>query len=318
MPIFISFTKINSGMYLNYYMKIKTIISLLKETFGEWNKDGASTLAASLAYYTIFSIAPLVIIAIAIAGSIFGEEAARGQIVTQIQSLVGKDGAEVIETAIKNSRQPEANSIASLISIVILLFGASGVFAQLQDALNTIWNVKVKPQKGVLTFLRKRLLSFSAVLGIGFLLLVSLVVSASLSAFTGYLGGFLQNMSILGTVLNFTISFGVITLLFAFMFKYLPDVKITWNDVIIGAVITALLFNIGKFLLGLYLGTGSFSSTYGAAGSLVILLIWVYYSAQILFFGAEFTQVYASRYGSQIVPNKYAERVDRNKQPSSR
>ncbi len=294
-------------------MNFRTIFSLLKETWNEWNKDGASTLAASLAYYTIFSVAPLLIIAIAIAGSIFGEDAARGQIVTQIQGLVGKDGAEVIETAIKNSRQPEANSLASLISIVILLFGASGVFAQLQDALNTIWNVKVKPQKGVVNFIRKRLLSFSAVLGIGFLLLVSLVVSASLAALTNYLGGFIGNMSILAILVNFAISFGVITLLFAFMFKYLPDVKITWNDVAIGAVITALLFNIGKFLLGLYLGTGSFGSTYGAAGSLVIVLIWVYYSAQILFFGAEFTQVYASRYGSQIVPNKYAEVADKDK-----
>lgn len=313
MQIIISFLTIFSRFDNNLYMNFRTIFSLLKETWNEWNKDGASTLAASLAYYTIFSVAPLLIIAIAIAGSIFGEDAARGQIVTQIQGLVGKDGAEVIETAIKNSRQPEANSLASLISIVILLFGASGVFAQLQDALNTIWNVKVKPQKGVVNFIRKRLLSFSAVLGIGFLLLVSLVVSASLAALTNYLGGFIGNMSILAILVNFAISFGVITLLFAFMFKYLPDVKITWNDVAIGAVITALLFNIGKFLLGLYLGTGSFGSTYGAAGSLVIVLIWVYYSAQILFFGAEFTQVYASRYGSQIVPNKYAEVADKDK-----
>jgi membrane protein len=292
-------------------MRVKTIFSLLKETFQEWNNDNASVLAASLAYYTIFSIAPVLIIAIAIAGAIFGEDAARGEIVAQIQGLVGKDGAEVIETAIQNSRQAEARGIASLISIGLLLFGASGVFVQLQDALNQIWNVKPKPEKGAMNFIRKRLLSFSAVLGIGFLLLVSLVISALLAAFSHYLGGFVQDVSVIGQILNFAISFGFIALLFAFMFKYLPDVRITWADVRVGAIITALLFTIGKYALGLYLGTGSLGSTYGAAGSLVVVLIWVYYSAQILFFGAEFTQVYARRYGSMIRPNRYGTLVSK-------
>lgn len=287
-------------------MKPKILFRLLKETFQEWQADKASRLAAALAYYTIFSLAPLLIMAIAIAGSIFGEEAAKGEIVGQIQGLVGREGATVIETAIKNANQPKISSIASLISVGVLLFGASGVFAQLQDALNTIWNVKVKPQRGVMNFIRKRILSFSAVLGIGFLLLVSLVISAALSALNKYMEDLIPGADFLWEILNLAISFGIVTLLFALMYKFLPDVKIKWGDVWIGAMITALLFTIGKFALGLYLGRGSFGSTYGAAGSLIIILAWVYYSAQILFFGAEFTQVYAREYGSQIIPDKHA------------
>lgn len=287
-------------------MNFKTVGALLKETFQEWQEDKTSRLAASLAYYTVFSLAPLLIIAIAIAGAIFGEEAARGEIVGQIQGLVGTEGAQAIQAAIENASQPDVSSVASLLSVIALLFGASGVFAQLQDALNTVWEVKEKPGRGVKGFIRKRVLSFSAVLGIGFLLLVSLVVSAVLSALNSYLSNLLPGIDFFWELLNFAISFGVITLLFALMYKYLPDVKIKWSDVWIGAAITALLFTIGKFLLGLYLGRGSFASTYGAAGSLVIILAWVYYSAQILFFGAEFTQVYARRFGSQIVPDEHA------------
>nr|WP_239005419.1 YihY/virulence factor BrkB family protein [Gloeothece citriformis] len=278
----------------------------MKETFKEWQDDNASRLAASLAYYTIISLAPLLILVIAIAGAVFGEEAARGQIVYQIQGLVGIDGARVIETAIENSNKPEIRNFASLISIGVLLFGASGVFAELQDALNTIWEVKVKPGQGVGTFIRKRILSFSAILGIGFLLLVSLVISAILSAFNSYFSHLIPGLEFIWQIVNFVVSFGVITLLFGFMFKFLPDAKIAWRDVWMGAIITALLFSIGKYALGAYLGGGSFGSTYGAAGSLVVILVWVYYSAQILFFGAEFTQVYAKRYGSKIVPDKHA------------
>ncbi|HBB31146.1 MAG TPA: ribonuclease BN [Cyanobacteria bacterium UBA9273] len=287
-------------------MKPKVIVELLKETVEEWQKDKASNLAAALAYYTIFSLAPLIIIAIAIAGAIFGEEAARGEIVGQIQGLVGTDGAKVIETAIENANQPNTGSIASLISVVVLLFGASGVFAQLQDALNTIWEVQPKPGRAIKGFVRKRVLSFSIVLGIGFLLLVSLIISAALSAVNSYTQDLLPGADVLWWFVNWVISFGIITLLFALMYKFLPDVKISWNDVWIGAIITALLFTLGKFVLGMYLGKGSFGSTYGAAGSLVIVLAWVYYAAQILFFGAEFTQVYARRFGSQIVPDDHA------------
>lgn len=289
-------------------MKPKEILGLLKEGFQEWQDDKASRLAAALAYYTVFSLAPLVIIAIAIAGAVFGAEAARGEIVGQIRGLVGQAGAEVIEAAIENANRPDANGgLASLISVVVLLFGASGVFAELQDSLNTVWDVQPKPGRGVSGFIKKRILSFSMVLGIGFLLMVSLIVSAVLSGLSAYMGHLLPGVNFLWGILNFVISFGVIALLFAMIYKFLPDVKITWNDVWIGAIITALLFTIGKTVLGLYLGQGSFGSTYGAAGSLVIVLAWVYYSAQILFFGAELTQVYASRYGSRIVPNEDAE-----------
>lgn len=295
-------------------MKPKVIIELLKETLQEWQKDKTPQLAAALAYYTVFSLAPLLIIAIAIAGAIFGEEAARGEIVGQIQGLVGEAGATVIQTTIDNADKPGSNGgIASLISVVVLLFGASGVFAQLQDALNTVWEVEAKPGRGIKGFIRKRVLSFSMVLGIGFLLMVSLLLSAVLSGLSNYLSGLIPGLDIFWQLLNIAISFVVITILFAMIYKFLPDVKISWNDVGIGAIITAFLFTIGKFLLGLYLGRGSFASTYGAAGSLVIILAWVYYSAQILFFGAEFTQVYARRYGSKIVPDEHAVPLNRRK-----
>jgi len=287
-------------------VRIKTIISLLRETFTEWNEDKASRLAAALAYYTVFSLAPVLIIAIAIAGAVFGEEAARGEIVTQIQGLVGRDGAKFIETAIEGANKPRAGTIASLISIAVLLFGASGLFAQLQDSLNTIWEVQPKPGRGLIGILRDRFLSFTMVLGVGFLLLVSLVLSAGLSALVNFLGSLLPAIGALLQLANFVLSFAVTTLLFGLIYKVLPDVKIAWSDVWSGAIVTSLLFSIGRFALGLYLGNSSFGSTYGAAGSVVIILVWVYYAAQILFFGAEFTQVYARRYGSRIVPAKNA------------
>lgn len=287
-------------------MKIKQLVKLLKETTREWQKDDCSTLAASLAYYTSVSLAPLLIIFITIVGSVFGEEAAKGEIVSQIEELAGTEGAKVIETAINNANQPNISNWASIISIVIILFGATSVFLQLQNSLNKIWEVTAKPEQGITNFLRKRLLSFTVILALGFLLLVSLIISAILSALNTYLSGLIPGINILWQLLNFLISVAIITLIFALMYKYLPDVKISWQDVTMGAVITALLFTIGKTALGIYLGQGSLGSVYGAAGSLIVILVWVYYSAQILFFGAEFTQVYAKKYGSKIVPNKYA------------
>lgn len=287
-------------------LNFRTIWQILRQTFDEWSEDKASRLAAALAYYTVFSIAPLLVIVIAIAGLIFGEEAARGEIVTQIQGLVGRSSAEVIETAIQNANQPATGSIASIISIVALLFGAIGVFTQLQDALNTIWEVQPKPGRPVKGFIRRNVLSFTMVLGIGFLLLVSLVISAVLAGISTYFSHLVPGFDFLWQVINFLIAFAVTTLLFAMIFKFLPNVHITWGDVWIGALITSLLFSIGRFLLGWYLGNGSFGSTYGAAGSLIIILAWVYYAAQILFFGAEFTQVYARTFGSQIVPDEHA------------
>ncbi|MEH1907259.1 YihY/virulence factor BrkB family protein [Nostoc sp.] len=287
-------------------MNLQAIWKLLQETFKEWSEDKASRLAAALAYYTIFSIAPLLIIVIAIAGSVFGEEAARGQIVGQIQGLVGKDGAAFIQTAIQNANKPQTGAIASIISVVVLLLGATGLFTELQDSLNTIWEVKPKPGRGVTNIIRLRFLSFAMVIGIGFLLLVSLVISTALAALVTYFSNLIPGVDLLWQILNFIVSFAITTFLFGLIFKVLPDVKIAWSDVLIGAMLTSFLFSIGKFLLGQYLGNGSFGSAYGAAGSLVVILAWVNYAAQILFFGAEFTQVYARRYGSGITPTKNA------------
>ncbi len=294
-------------IFLLMQIRIKTIFRLLKEAFSEWQQDKASLLAAALAYYTVFSITPLLVIAIAIAGAVFGQDAAKGEIVEQINGLVGQQGAQAIETALANANQPQLGSIASIISIVVLLIGASGVFAQLQEALNTVWNVKAKPDGGIWQFIRKRLLSFGMVLAIGFLLLVSLILSAILSGISKLEINLIPGLSPLWQLLNVAISFGLISLLFALIYKYLPDVKIRWKDVWVGAIITALLFTLGKFLIGIYLGRGSLGSAYGAAGSLIVFLAWVFYSAQILLFGAELTQVYARKYGRKIRPDSHAQ-----------
>jgi membrane protein len=285
---------------------IKTVWELLKETISDWSQDKASRLAAALAYYTTFSIAPLLVIVIAIVGLIFGREAVQGQIEAQIQGMVGEDSAELIQEMIQGTNNPTSGTIATVIGLATLLFGATGVFAQLQDALNTIWEVEPKPGRGLMGIVIARFTSFTMVLGIGFLLMVSLVVSAGLAALTEFLQGNLSDIAWLAQIVNFIISFGVITLLFAMIYKLLPDVKIAWSDVWIGAAVTALLFTLGKFLIGLYLGHSEVASSYGAAGALIVMLLWVYYSAQILFLGAEFTQVYAKRFGSRIVPAEHA------------
>ncbi len=283
-------------------MRAKFIWNLLRETFTEWQADKVSLWAAALAYYTAFSLAPLLVIAIAIAGAVFGQEAAQGEIVGQIQGLVGKQGAEAIQAMLQNAQRPgSGGAVATAIGIGALLLGASGVFGQLQDALNAIWHVEPKPGRGMKFFIQNRFMSFAMVLVIGFLLLVSLVLSAGLAAFSSIFGHLFPNVAILGQLLNFAISFGVVTLLFALIYKVLPDVKIPWRYLWIGAIVTALLFNIGKFLIGLYLGSSSVSSTYSAAASLGIILLWVYYSAQILLFGAEFTKVYAMKRGSHHI-----------------
>lgn len=284
-------------------IRIKPILKLFKEAFREWQQDKASLWAAALAYYTVFSVTPLLVIAIAIAGAVFGQDTAREELVQQINTLVGEQGAQVLEIALANASQPEIGSLASIISVVVLLLGASGVFAQLQEALNTVWNVKPKKDRSIWQFIHKRLLSFGMVLAIGFLLLASLLISAILSGLSNLETDLLPAWVELGQSLNLVISFSLISLLFALIYKYLPDVKIRWKDVWVGAIITAVLFSFGKFLIGLYLGRSSFGSAYGAAGSLIIFLAWVFYSAQILLFGAEFTQVYARKYGKRIRPD---------------
>ncbi|MFN8498322.1 MAG: YihY/virulence factor BrkB family protein [Anaerolineae bacterium] len=284
-------------------MSVSKIFGLLKDTFSEFSEDKAPRLGASLAYYTVFSLAPLLVIAIGIAGVVFGAQAAQGQIMNAIGGLVGEQGAEGIQAMVAGaSRQPSGGIIATIIGLVALLFGASGVFGALQDSLNTMWEVQPKPGRGILGMIKDRFFSFSMVLGTGFLLLVSLIISAGLSAVGAWLGNALPGGEALWQVINFIVSLAVITVIFALLFKYIPDAKIAWRDVWVGAFITALLFTIGKFAIGLYLGHSAFGSSYGAAGSLLVLLLWVYYSAQILFFGAEFTQVYANQYGSHVAP----------------
>jgi membrane protein len=293
-------------------MRPKSIFSLLKESFQEWKEDEALQLGAALAYYTIFSIAPMLLVVIGVAGLAFGREAVQGQLDNQIQGLVGAQGADAIQTMVANAgRHREGGILATIIAFVTILFGATGVFTQLQTSLNHIWDVKPKPDQGIKGLLRARASAFGMLLGIGFLLLVSLVVSAALSAVGSYMSGLFPGAEMILQALNFVVSFGVITLLFAMMFRFLPDVKIAWRDVWFGAAVTALLFTIGKFLIGLYLGNSSVASVYGAAGSLVIVLLWAYYSSQILFIGAELTQVWARHRGSHIVPDKHAMPADR-------
>ena len=283
------------------------MLNLVKDTFREWREDGANRLAAALAYYTTFSLAPLLVLIIAIAGLAGGREAAQTQTMAQVEDLLGAEGREFVQGMIESASRPSTGWMATLLGAVTLLFGALGVFGELQNSLNTIWEVKPKPAKGPLDaikrFVFRRLLSFTMVLGIGFLLLASLVVSAGVSALGEYIGTRWPMADFWLGLINFTVSFLVITLLFGMIFKFLPEIKIAWKDVWLGAAVTSVLFSLGKFLIGLYLGRSEVGNTFGAAGSLAILLIWIYYSAQILFFGAEFTQVYANRYGSKIVPD---------------
>jgi membrane protein len=277
-----------------------TVATLAKETVIRWTEDKASALAAALAYYALFSLAPLVLIAVAVAGLIFGQQAAEGQLYTQLAALVGDTGAKALQEMVANMHQQQGGGIvATAVGLATLLFGASGVFAQLQDSMNTIWKAKPPTTNGIVEFLRVRLMSFSMVLGIGFLLLVSLVLSAILAAVGGYLGAFLPGGAALGQALNATVSLVVVTALFAMIYKLLPDTPVAWRDVWLGALVTSFLFTLGKFAIGFYLGKASVASSYGAAGSVVILLVWVYYSSLILYFGAEFTHVYSMRHGSR-------------------
>jgi membrane protein len=298
-------------------MNVKAGFDMIKESFKGWKEDGALDLGAALAYYTIFSLAPLLLIVTGVAGLVWGREAVQGQLVSQLQGVVGPQGSQAIQTMIANAGKHGQGLMATIIGVVTILFGATGVFVQLQSAMDRIWNVEPKPGKGIWSFVRTRVLSFGMVLGIGFLLLVSLVVATAVTAFSTWVTGMMPGAKVLIEVLTFLVSFSVITLLFAMIFKVLPDVKIAWRDVWVGAVVTALLFTVGKFLIGLYLAKSSVASTYGAAGSLVVLLLWIYYSSQILFLGAEFTQVYATRYGSQIKPSKHAVPVVRKTEVTS-
>jgi membrane protein len=286
--------------------RVRAAWSVIKETASDWKEDNASGLAAALAYYTLLSIAPLVVLAVAIAGLAFGEEAARGQISEQIGNVVGAQAGQSIESIASNAHAPSAGVLSSIIGVVVLLFGASGVFGELQTSLNTIWEVEPKPGRGIVGVIKDRFFSFTMVIGVAFLLLVSLVLSAAIAGLGTFLEGALPGGEALWMLLNVAISLAIITLLFALIFKVVPDAKIRWHDVWVGAFVTAVLFTIGKLLIGLYLGKSTLTSSYGAAGSLVALVVWVYYTSQIVFLGAEFTQVYARRFGSRIEPSENA------------
>ncbi len=289
-------------------MKRTSVWTLLKDTFRAWNEDKATRLASSTAYYTLFSLAPLLVIAIAIAGFFFSQQTAQQQIVNQITALAGPKVASSIQGMISSSQRNNSDVIATIVGVMLLLLGASGVFSSLQDSLNTIWEVKPDPHRGIRSTIFNRIFSFAMVLVIGFLLLVSLIASWALS----FIGVFFQSLlpagagGVLVQVTNLVVSFAVITLLFALIYKVLPDVHVNWRNIWIGAAFTALLFVIGKELIGLYLSRSSATSVYGAAGSLVVILLWVYYSAMILYFGAEFTQVHAHAAGGEIEPKRGA------------
>lgn len=287
-----------------------SIWTLIKESYKQWSEDKASRLAASLSFYTMLSISPLLVLTVAVAGFVFGTSTAQQQLLDQIRNLVGEQGAQAAQNMLENAAQPNVASVAGIIGLATLLWGASNVFNQLYESMNMIWNVEPKPGQGIVANLMKRGLAFSMVLAIGFLLLVSLVVSAVLAAMGAYFSTLLPGGDLIWQAVNFLVSLGIITLLFALLYKYLPDVRIAWRDIWLGAFVTALLFVIGKELLSFYLGRQSFGSTYGAAGSLVVLLVWVYYSAQIFFFGAEFTQVYATRYGRGMEPSESAQIIN--------
>jgi membrane protein len=290
------------------------IINLVKTTFAAWSDDNIPRLGASLAYYTALSLAPLIIVVLAVAGLAFGRQAVQGELVWQIQDTVGTQGAKVIQDLIKASHEPSSGIIATIVGLLTLFFGASSVVVELTDALNTIWHVpRDRSQTGlasIFRFIKQRFVSFAMVLGVGFLLLVSLVMSSFLSALGKFFDQYLPAPEYVLHIVNLSISFVVITFLFALIYKALPDVRLKWSDVAVGAAVTSLLFTLGKFLLGLYLGKSTMASTYGAAGSFIIVLVWVYYSAQIFFLGAEFTRVYSYQFGSrftsqlQLTPEK--------------
>jgi membrane protein len=286
---------------------LSNLPTLLKLSYQDWKEDRASRLSAALAYYTIFSLAPMLLIILAVTSLFWSRDAVQSQVLNQIEGLVGAEGRTFISDLLTSASSPARGIFGTIIGVVTLIFGALGVFNELHNALNTIWEVEEEEEteSGFLAGIKKlifgRLLSFGMILGIGFLLLVSLVISTALSAVNETIGNAVPLSEILLQILNLIVSIGVITVLFALIFKFLPDAEIAWRDVWLGAFVTALLFSLGKFLIGLYLGNSAVASSFGAAGSLVLLLIWIYYSAQIVLFGAEFTQVYANNYGSKIV-----------------
>jgi membrane protein len=274
-------------------MSPKQVITLLKETYSRWSERQAPRLGASVAFYSILSFAPMLVLVTALIALVFGHESAQAALINDARQWIGDRGAETVQTLLKNAQQPASGILATVLAFITLLFGASAVFIELQDALNLMWDVSERNATSLMGLIRQRLFSFGMVLSVGFLLLIFLIISAGLAFVGHYFGQFVPMPPVILQAINFITSFVAISGLFALMFKYVPAAKISWKDVSIGAVGTAFLFSIGKFLLGLYLGQAGVGSTYGAAGSLVAVVVWIYYSAQIFFFGAEFTRVYS-------------------------
>jgi membrane protein len=290
---------------------IKGVLLLVRDAGKDWSKDKAPRLGAALSYYTVFAIAPVLLLAISVAGLVLGNDAAQGHILQQLRGLFGEETARMIQEALARSGQRKSGIIGTAVGVGTLIVGATAVMIELEAALNAVWKVVAKEGhgfKGILGVIKGRLLSLGLVLSLGFLLLVSLVTSAMLAALGGQLERFsFPGAAIVGQLLNNALSLGLIAVFFALIFKYLPDVKITWRDVWVGALVTSLLFHVGKIGLGVYLGRSAVGSTFGAAGSLALLLVWVYYSAQIVLYGAEITRLYAERYGSGLRPTPDAE-----------
>ncbi len=288
----------------------------MRNTISEWREDDASRLAAALAFYSVISVAPLLVLAITIAGFFYGTDTARQQLADQIRGVMGPQASDALLMILQNADKPQTASIAGIIGVIVLLWGASNVFAQLQNAMNVIWDVELKPDADMWVTVKDRLLSFIMVLASGFLLVVSLMLSSVLTFANAQLGASLSGIPWIWQLLNQLVSLLIFTLLFASIFKILPDAEIAWEDVWWGAFATAILFSIGNYLLGIYLGRQGVASAYGAAGSIIVFLLWIYFSAQIFFFGAEFTQVYARRLGRGLRPSENA-RLVQPQQPSS-
>ncbi len=285
----------------------KAIKAILKNSFKGFSDDKVTKLSGSLAYSTVFSLGPLLIVIISLCGIFLGREAVEGKIYAQLMSIVGADTAAQIQQIIKNASHTGQSTMAAIISTVILLIGATAVFAEIQDSINFIWGIKPKPKKGWLKILKNRFLSFSIIISLGFLLLVSLVVTSLVDGLSSRLQAYFANTTVvIFYIVNIAITFFITALIFAVIFKVLPDAKISWRDVLAGAIVTTILFMVGRFAISFYINKSNVGSTYGATASLVVLLLWVYYSSLILYFGAEFTKAYAVQFGSDIYPNEYA------------
>ena len=287
-------------------MPFTTTLRILGRAIAAWWNDNAMRLGASVAYYTLFAIGPILLVAIAVAGTLFGAEAVRGEIVGQIDGLVGTEGGKAVQALLQGATRRDENALIATIGGITFVLAACGAFLELQSALNTIWRVTPTPEGHVKDFLLDRVRSFGLVVAIGFLLLVSLAVSAALAALASWLDRWAPGMPVVLYVINFVVSLAVTSVLFGLLFKFLPDVELAWPDVATGAVVTAVLFAIGKHIIGLYLGQASTTSSYGAAGSVVVLLLWVYYSSQIVLIGAEFTRLYAERVRGPVVASPFA------------